>query len=107
VTTPVPAPTADLATNLHTMAGDSTVYMRGIAAAIARAGISPGAAVMLVGDSLGGMTAAAGLPAGDPSYAAWRESARGFLDPDNQARTSTYAITREPPANHPTPAHVL
>jgi hypothetical protein len=47
--------------------------------------------------------AAADLPAGDPSYAAWRESARGFLDPDNrvldldnQARTSTYAITREP-----------
>jgi hypothetical protein len=178
----------DLSTNLHTMAGDSTVYMRGIEAAMAQAGIPPGAPVMLVGHSLGGMTAAAlaadpafrqrfnvtqvvtagapigrfevpagvqvlavenrndlvpaldgadnpdranvttltfggnkgtmgenhslrdayaaaaaDLPAGDPSYAAWRESARGFLNPDNrvldldnQARTSTYAITREP-----------
>ncbi len=51
---------------------------------------------MLVGHSMGGTTA------GDPSYAAWRESAQGFLDPDNrvldldnQARTSTYAITRK------------
>ena len=41
--------------------------------------------------------AAADLPAGDPSYAAWRESARGFLDPANQTSTTgTYAITREP-----------
>jgi len=180
----------DLSTNLHTMAGGSTVYMRGIEAAMAQADIPRGAPVMLVGHSQGGMTAAAlaadpafrrrfnvtqvvtagapiarfevpagvqvlavenrndlvpgldgadnpdranvttmtfganktmgenhslsetyvpaaaGLPAGDPSYAAWRESARGFLDPGNrvvdlqdphnQARTSTYAITREP-----------
>jgi hypothetical protein len=172
----------DLSTNLHTMAGGSTVYMRGIEVAMARAGIPPGAPVMLVGHSLGGMTAAAlaadpafrnrfnvtqvvtagapiarfkvpagvqvlavenrndvvptldgadnpdranvttltfsankgtvgdnhslggtyvpaaaGLPPGDPSYAAWRESARGFLDPANQTSTTdTYAITREP-----------
>jgi hypothetical protein len=171
----------DLSTNLHTMAGDSTVYMRGIEAAMAQAGIPQGAPVMLVGHSLGGMTAAAlaadpafrqrfnvtqvvtagapigrfevpagvqvlavenrndlvpalegadnpdranvttltfgvnkgtigdnhslgetyaaaaaDLPAGDPSYAAWLESARGFLDPANQASTDTYAITREP-----------
>jgi len=171
----------DLSTNLHTMAGDSTVYMRGIEAAMAQADIPPGAPVMLVGHSLGGMTAAAlaadpafrrrfnvtqvvtagapigrfevpagvqvlavgnrndlvpaldgadnpdranvttltfsadkgslgenhslrdayaaaaaDLPTGDPSYAAWRESARGFLDPANQTSTTvTYAITRE------------
>jgi hypothetical protein len=172
----------DLSTNLHTMAGDSTVYMRGIEAAMAQAGVPPGDPVMLVGHSLGGMTAvalaadpafrqrfnvtqvvtagapigrfevpsgvqvlavenrndvvpaldgadnpdranvttltfgankgdvgknhslrdayavaAADLPAGDPSYAAWLESARGFLNPANQtSSTGTYAITREP-----------
>jgi hypothetical protein len=170
----------DLSTNLHTMAGGSTVYMRGIEAAMAQADIPAGAPVMLVGHSQGGMTAAAlaadpaflrrfnvtqvvtagapigrfevpagvqvlavenrndlvptldgadnpdranvttltfsvnkgtmgdnhslretyapaaaGLPAGDPSYAAWRESARGFLNPANQTSTTdTYAITR-------------
>ena len=163
------------------MAGDSTVYMRGIEAAMAQARIPPGAPVMLVGHSLGGMTAAAlaadptfrrrfnvtqvvtagapigrfavpagvqvlavenrndlipaldgadnpdranvttmtfsdnkgtmgenhslrdayaaaaaDLPAGDPSYAAWQESARGFLNPENQTSTTdTYASTRE------------
>ena len=56
----------DLSTNLHTMAGDSTVYMRGIEAAMARAGVPPGAPVMLVGHSLGGMTAAA--LAADPAF---------------------------------------
>jgi hypothetical protein len=170
----------DLSTNLHTMAGDSTVYMRGIEAAMVQADIPPGAPVMLVGHSLGGMTAAAlaadpafrqrfnvtqvvtagapigrfevpsgvqvlavenrndvvpaldgadnpdranvttltfganegdvgtnhslfntyavaaaDLPTGDPSYAAWLESARGFLNPANQtSSTNTYAITR-------------
>ena len=40
--------------------------------------------------------AAADLPTGDPSYAARRESARGFLNPANQtSTTNTYAITRE------------
>jgi len=172
----------DLSTNLHTMAGDTTVYMRGIEAAMVQAGVPPDAPVMLVGHSLGGMTAAAlaadpafrqrfnvtqvvtagapigrfevpsgvqvlalenhndlvpaldgadnpdranvttltfgankgdvgknhslsdayavaaaDLPAGDPSYAAWLESARGFLNPANQTSTTgTYAITREP-----------
>jgi hypothetical protein len=170
----------DLSTNLHTMAGGSTVYMRGIEAAMNKAHVPPGAPVMLVGHSQGGMTAAAlaadpvfrqrfnvtqvvtagapiarfdvpagvqvlavenrndlvptldgadnpdranittmtfsankgtmgqnhslseayaaaaaNLPAGDPSYAAWRESAQGFLDPANQTRTDTYAITRK------------
>lgn len=171
----------DLSTNLHTMAGGSTVYMRGVEVAMARAHIPAGAPVMLVGHSQGGMTAAAlaadpafrsrfnvtqvvtagapiarfevpagvqvlalenrndlvpalegadnpdranvttltfsdnkgamgenhslndtyapaaaDLPAGDPSYAAWRESAQGFLDPANQTSTTdTYAITRE------------
>jgi hypothetical protein len=171
----------DLATNLHTMAGGSTVYMRGIEAAMADAHIPSGAPVMLVGHSQGGMTAAAlaadpafrhqfnvtqvvtagapiarfdvpsqvqvlavenshdlipqldgsanpdranvttltfsadkgtvganhslgatyqqaaaTLPVDDPSYAAWRESAQGFLDPGNHASTATYAITRGP-----------
>ena len=171
----------DLSTNLHTMAGGSTVYMRGIEEAMAQARIPAGAPVMLVGHSQGGMTAAAlaadpafrsrfnvtqvvtagapiarfdvpagvqvlavenrndlvpsldgadnpdranvttmtfgankgsvgknhslgetyvpaaaGLPAGDPSYAAWLESAKGFLDPANQtSATDTYAITRK------------
>jgi len=170
----------DLSTNLHTMAGDSTVYMRGIEEAMVQAGVPAGAPVMLVGHSLGGMTAAAlaadpafrqrfnvtqvvtagapigrfevpaGVqvlalenrndvvpaldgadnpdranvttlmfgankgtvgenhslfntyavaaadpPTGDPSYAAWLESARGFLDPANQtSSTGTYVITR-------------
>ncbi len=45
---------------------------------------------MLVLHTMGGMTA------GDPSYAAWRESAQGFLDPANQTNnTDTYAITRK------------
>jgi hypothetical protein len=56
----------DLSTNLHTMAGGSTVYMRGIEAAMAQAGIPPGAPVMLVGHSQGGMTAAA--LAADPAF---------------------------------------
>jgi hypothetical protein len=56
----------DLSTNLHTMAGDSTVYMRGIEEAMTRAGIPPGAPVMLVGHSLGGMTAAS--LAADPAF---------------------------------------
>lgn len=56
----------DLATNLHTMAGGSTVYMRGIEAAMAQADIPPGAPVMLVGHSQGGMTAAA--LAADPAF---------------------------------------
>jgi hypothetical protein len=172
----------DLSTNLHTMAGDSTVYMRGVEEAMVQAGVPAGAPVMLVGHSLGGMTAAAlaadpafrqrfnvtqvvtagapigrfevpagvqvlavenrndvvpaldgadnpdranvttltfsankgnvgknhslseayalaaaDLPADDPSYAAWLESARGFLNPANQtSSTSTYAITRGP-----------
>jgi pimeloyl-ACP methyl ester carboxylesterase len=172
----------DLSTNLHTMAGGSTVYMRGIVVAMTRAHIPAGAPVMLVGHSQGGMTAAAlaadpafrsrfhvtqvvtagapiarfevpagvqvlamenrndlvptldgannpdranvttmtfsankgtvsqnhslrdayasaaaNLPAGDPSYAAWRESAQGFLNPANRTSTTdTYAITRGP-----------
>jgi pimeloyl-ACP methyl ester carboxylesterase len=41
--------------------------------------------------------AATNLPAGDPSYAAWRLSAQGFLNPANQTSTTdTYAITRAP-----------
>jgi hypothetical protein len=41
--------------------------------------------------------AAENPPTGDPSYAAWLESARGFLNPANQTSTTgTYAITREP-----------
>jgi hypothetical protein len=40
--------------------------------------------------------AAAGLPAGDPSYAAWLKSTRGFVNPANQtSSTDTYAITGE------------
>jgi pimeloyl-ACP methyl ester carboxylesterase len=49
----------DLATNLHTMAGGSTVYMRGIEQAMAQANIPADAPVMLVGHSQGGMSAAA------------------------------------------------
>jgi hypothetical protein len=172
----------DLSTNLHTMAGGSTVYMRGIEEAMAHAHIPADAPVMLVGHSQGGMSAAAlaadpefrqrfnvtqvvtaGAPiarfdvpptvqvlavenshdlvpqldgadnpdrpnvttmtfsqnlgsvglnhslgdtyevaagslpdSGDPSYGAWRATAQGFLDPDNRATTSTYAITRGP-----------
>lgn len=175
-----PGPVArDLATNVHTMAGGHTVYMRGIEEAMARADIPEGAPVMLVGHSQGGMTAAAlaadpgfrerfnvtqvvtagapvarfdvpgsvqvlavenrhdlvpqldgapnkdrpnvttltfsadrgslganhslldtyqvataDLPSDDPSYAAWRESSDGFLDPGSRSTTSTYAITR-------------
>jgi alpha/beta hydrolase family protein len=170
----------DLATNVHTMAGGHTVYMRGIEDAMTQAHIPKGAPVMLVGHSQGGMTAAAlaadpafrakfhvtevvtagapvarfdvpsdvqvlavenrhdlipqldgavnpdrpnvttltfdadkgdvglnhslgktyapataDMPADDPSYAAWRNSASGFLDAHNQASTSTYAITRQ------------
>jgi hypothetical protein len=56
----------DLSANLHTMAGGSTVYMRGIQQAMANAHIPPGAPVMLVGHSQGGMTAAA--LAADPAF---------------------------------------
>jgi PGAP1-like protein len=57
---PRPGSTArDLSTNLHTMAGDSTVYIRGIQLAMDAAGVGRGDAVMLVGHSQGGMTAAA------------------------------------------------
>jgi pimeloyl-ACP methyl ester carboxylesterase len=56
----------DLSTNLHTMAGGSTVYMRGIEQAMAKAHIPSGAPVMLVGHSQGGMTAAA--LAADPVF---------------------------------------
>lgn len=62
-----PGPTArDLGTNLHTMAGGATVYLRGVEQAMAQAGIAPDAPVMLVGHSQGGMTAAA--LAADPSF---------------------------------------
>ena len=62
-----PGPTVrDLATNLHTMAGGTTVYLRGVEQAMAQAGSAPDAPVMLVGHSQGGMTAAA--LAADPSF---------------------------------------
>jgi hypothetical protein len=56
----------DVSANLHTMAGGSTVYMRGVGQAMAKAHIPPGAPVMLVGHSQGGMTAAA--LAADPEF---------------------------------------
>ncbi len=176
-----PGPTArDLATNLHTMAGGTTVYLRGVEQAMAQAGIAPDAPVMLVGHSQGGMTAAAlaadqsfrssfhhlavvtagapiarfdippsvqvlalenrhdlvpnldglgnpdrpnvttltfdaskgsvsanhdlgltyavaagTLPTGDPSYAAWLDTAKGFFDPASTGSTQTYQITRK------------
>lgn len=49
----------DTGTNVHTMAGASTVYMRGVHEALARAGVGADDPVMLVGHSQGGMTAAA------------------------------------------------
>jgi hypothetical protein len=49
----------DTSTNLHTMAGASTVYMRGVADALREAGAAGGGDVLLVGHSQGGMTAAA------------------------------------------------
>lgn len=58
----------DTATNVHTMAGHDTVYMRGIEAALKQAGVPAGADLMLVGHSQGGMTAAA--LAADPSFRA-------------------------------------
>lgn len=62
-----PGPTArDLGTDLHTMAGGTTVYLRGVEQAMAQAGIAPDAPVILVGHSQGGMTAAA--LAADPSF---------------------------------------
>jgi hypothetical protein len=56
----------DLSANLHTMAGASTVYMRGVEQAMTKAHIPPGAPVMLAGHSQGGMTAAA--LAADPAF---------------------------------------
>jgi hypothetical protein len=56
----MPGPKArDLSTNLHAMAGGSTVYMRGVEQAMAKAHIPSGAPIMLTGHSQGGMTAAA------------------------------------------------
>ncbi len=49
----------DLSTNVHTTAGGTTVYMRGVLAALAEAGVRKGEPMMLVGHSQGGMTAAA------------------------------------------------
>lgn len=49
----------DTATNVHTMAGRRTAYMRGVHDALAAAGVQAGQPVMLVGHSQGGMTAAA------------------------------------------------
>lgn len=49
----------DTATNLHTMAGGSTVVMRGVEQALRAAGAHRGGDVLLVGHSQGGMTAAA------------------------------------------------
>ena len=49
----------DSATNVLTMAGATTAYMRGVQQAMEAAGVTPGTEVMLVGHSQGGMTAAA------------------------------------------------
>ncbi|MFW6773546.1 alpha/beta hydrolase [Nocardioides sp. CPCC 205120] len=48
----------DLGTNLRSMAGESTVYQRGIEEAMRAAGIGPDDPVTLVGHSQGGMAAA-------------------------------------------------
>lgn len=49
----------DSATNVHTTAGATTVYMRGVRDALERAGVGQTEPVMLVGHSQGGMTATA------------------------------------------------
>lgn len=49
----------DAATNVLTMAGATTTYMRGVQQALEAADVAPGTEVMLVGHSQGGMTAAA------------------------------------------------
>ncbi len=48
----------DLATNLHAMAGHNTVYEQMVAKALHDAGAPPGADVMLIGHSQGGIVAA-------------------------------------------------
>ena len=52
-----PGSVSDLSTSLHSMAGDSTTYAEGIARALRKAGANSTDPVMLVGHSLGGMTA--------------------------------------------------
>lgn len=54
----------DLGTDLRTMGGEDTSYQRGVLQAMAEAGIGPHDPVLLVGHSLGGMTAAAILARG-------------------------------------------
>ena len=54
----------DLGTDLRTMGGQPTSYQRGVLAAMADAGIGRRDPVLLVGHSLGGMTAAAILSQG-------------------------------------------
>lgn len=48
----------DLATNVHLAAEGSTAYASGVVAAMAAAGVPPGAPVLLVGHSQGGLVAA-------------------------------------------------
>ena len=61
-----PSDVRDLGSNLRLVAGQDTVYSRGIMEAMERAGIPPGAPVMLTGHSQGGMTAA--HLAADPAF---------------------------------------
>jgi hypothetical protein len=52
-----PGDARDLGSNLRLVGGEDTVYSRGIQEAMREAGVPPGADVMLVGHSQGGMTA--------------------------------------------------
>jgi len=61
-----PGDARDLTGNLQLVAGQDTAYTRGIMEAMAAAGIPPGAPVMLVGHSQGGMAAA--HLAADPDF---------------------------------------
>ena len=54
----------DLGTDLRTMGGQDTSYQQGVLQAMAQAGVGPHDPVLVVGHSLGGMTAAAILARG-------------------------------------------
>ena len=58
----------DLGTDLLTMGGEQNSYQQGVLQAMARAGVGPHDPVLLVGHSLGGMTAAAILAQGSPFH---------------------------------------
>jgi len=56
----------DMSTNIHALGGEQTSYEKGIAEALRRAGYTPGAPVMMIGHSQGGMVAA--QAASDPEF---------------------------------------